>query len=386
MQKLKVGIIGAGYIGDSHIEAIRRVGLPELTAIADVNYNLAKSKADAFGVEKCYKSLDDLIADEEINVIHNCTPTHLHLEINEKIIKAGKHVFSEKPLGRTSAESLQMVELLKKYPDTVAGVNFCYRMNGLMQDAKNRIAAGEIGKPYLVHGVYLQDWLLYETDYNWRIEPAYTGVSRCVGDIGSHWMDLAQVLTGSKIVEVCANTVIALPARKKPAGVVETFAVNADQNYTEVNVETEDYAGVLIKFDCGASGVFQCSEISAGRKCFIDIEIDGSKASFQWNQQTSDQMWKGNRDSNNEQIMRNPNLAFGGARKYSHLAAGHPEGWNDAFKNNLDAYYHFILDGKKAGKDPCDFATFEEAHYLMRLTEAVIKSGKEKRWVKLDEV
>ncbi|MDR0720637.1 MAG: Gfo/Idh/MocA family oxidoreductase [Treponema sp.] len=386
MQKLKVGIIGAGYIGDSHIEAIRRVGLPELTAIADVNYNLAKSKADAFGVEKCYKSLDDLVADEEINVIHNCTPTHLHLEINEKIIKAGKHVFSEKPLGRTSAESLQMVELLKKYPDTVAGVNFCYRMNALIQDTKNRIASGEIGKPYLVHGSYLQDWLLFETDYNWRIEPEYTGVSRCVGDIGSHWMDLAQVLTGSKIVEVCANTVIALPTRKKPAGVVETFAVNTDQNYTEVNVETEDYAGVLIKFDSGASGVFQCSEISAGRKCFIDIEIDGSKASFQWNQQTSDQMWKGNRNSNNEQIMRNPNLALGGAKKYSHLAAGHPEGWNDAFKNNLDAYYHFILDGKKMGKDPCDFATFEEAHYLMRLTEAVIKSGKEKRWVKLDEV
>jgi predicted dehydrogenase len=385
MNKIKVGIIGTGYIGDSHIETIRRIGQLELIAVADVNYQLAKSKADVFGVEKCYRSVDELIVDKDIQVIHNCTPTNLHLEINEKIIRADKHVFSEKPLGKTSAESAKMVELLKGYPDTVAGVNFCYRMNGLIQDTKNRIAAGEIGKPYLVHGVYLQDWLLYETDYNWRIEPEYTGVSRCVGDIGSHWMDLAQTVTGSKIVEVCANTVIALPVRKKPAGQVETFAVNANQNYTDVKVETEDYAGVLLKFANGASGVFQCSEISAGRKCFIDIEIDGSKASFQWQHQTSDQMWKGNRDSNNEQIMRNPNLMTPGAKKYAHLAAGHPEGWNDAFKNNLDAYYGFILEHKKMGIDPCDFATFEDAHYLMRLTEAVIKSGKERRWVSVDE-
>ncbi|MDR0720203.1 MAG: Gfo/Idh/MocA family oxidoreductase [Treponema sp.] len=385
MSKIKVGIIGTGYIGDSHIEAIGRIGRLELAAIADVNYELAKKKADAFGVEKVYKNIDELINDEDIQSIHDCTPTNLHLEVNEKIIKAGKHVFSEKPLGKTSAESAKMIELLKNHPGVVAGVNFCYRMNGLIQDAKHRVRSGEIGKLYLIHGLYLQDWLLYETDYNWRIEPEYTGVSRCVGDIGSHWMDLAQVISGSKITEVCANTVIALPIRKKPAGQVETFSVNKNQDYREVKVATEDYAGVLLKFDNGASGVFQCSEISAGRKCFIDIEVDGSKASFQWNQQTSDQMWKGNRDSNNEQVMRNPNLAAGDSRKYSHLAAGHPEGWNDAFKNNLDAFYGYILDGKKMGKDPCDFATFEDAHYLMLLTEAIIKSGKERRWVRVNE-
>lgn len=386
MKKIKVGIIGAGYIGDSHIEMVRRIGRLELVAIADVNFELAKRKAEVFGVDKVYKSMDELINDSEIQVIHNCTPTNLHLEVNEKIIKAGKHVFSEKPLGKTSAESAKMLELLKGNPDIVAGVNFCYRMNGLIQDTKHRIAAGEIGKPYLIHGVYLQDWLLFETDYNWRIEPEVTGVSRCVGDIGSHWMDLAQTMTGSKIVEVCANTVIAMPTRKKPSGQVESFAVNVNQNFTEYKVETEDYAGVLLKFDNGASGVFQCSEISAGRKCFIDIEIDGSKASFQWNQQISDQMWKGNRNSNNEQIMRNPNLAAGDSKKYSHLAAGHPEGWNDAFKNTLDAYYSFILEGRKMNKDACDFATFEEAHYLMKLTEAIMKSGKERRWVRINEL
>ncbi|MEA4965163.1 MAG: Gfo/Idh/MocA family oxidoreductase [Oscillospiraceae bacterium] len=384
MAKTKVGIIGMGFIGVSHIEAIRRIGSIELYAVADVNYELAQKKAAEYNIPKCYADMDELINDPEIQVVHNCTPNHLHLTINEKIIKAGKHVFSEKPLAKSAAESGRMVELLKRYPDTVAGVNFCYRMNPLIQDAKNRIASGEIGKPYLVHGSYLQDWLLFDTDYNWRIEPEYTGVSRCVGDIGSHWMDLAMTMVDSRITEVCANTVIALPVRKKPTTQVETFAVNTNVEYEEKKITTEDYAGVLIKFENGASGAFQCSEISAGHKCFIDIEVDGSKSSYQWQHETSDRMWKGNRDANNEQIMRNPNLMTAEARQYTYLAAGHPEGWNDAFKNNLTAFYGFIHAGKKLGRDKPDFATFEDGHYIMKLTEAIMKSGSEKRWITVE--
>jgi predicted dehydrogenase len=382
--KLKVGIIGMGYIGVSHIEALRRIGFVEIAAVADVNYELARKKAQEYGIAKCCASMEELIADPEIVAVHNCTPNHLHLEINEKIIKAGKHVFSEKPLAKSSEESAYMLELLRDYPDTVAGVNFCYRLYPLIQDAKARIAAGEIGRPLLVHGSYLQDWLLYETDYNWRIEPEYTGVSRCVGDIGSHWMDLAQVMIGSRITEVCANTVIAHPVRKKPTTQVETFAVNANVEYEEKKVTTEDYAGVLVKFANGATGVFQCSEISAGRKCFIDIEVDGSEASFHWNHEIGDRMWKGNRNSNNEEVMRNPNLMMQPGKAYSYLAAGHPEGWNDAFKNSIEAFYRYIRDGKKYGTDPCDFATFEDGHYIMKLTEAVIKSSREKRWITVD--
>ena len=384
MEKLKVGIVGMGYIGVSHIEALRRIGFVDVVAVADANYDLAVSKAKEYGIEKCYSTMEELIADSEIKSVHNCTPTHLHMEVNEKIIKAGKHVFSEKPLARTSAESGSMVKLLKENPEIVAGVNFCYRMYPLIQDAKNRIAKGEIGKPYLIHGSYLQDWLLFDTDYNWRIEPEYTGVSRCVGDIGSHWMDLAQVLSNSKIVEVCANTVTALPKRKRPTTAVESFAINTNVEYEEVDVLTEDYAGVLLKFENGASGVFQCSEISAGRKCFIDIEVDGSSSSIHWNHEVGDRMWKGNRDSQNEQIMRNPNLMTPEARQYSYLAAGHPEGWNDAFKNSVEAFYRFIRDGKKMAEDECDFATFEEGHYLMKLTEAIIQSGKERRWITVE--
>jgi predicted dehydrogenase len=386
MEKIKVGIIGMGYIGVSHIEALRRIGFVELAAVADTNYALAKKKADEFHIPKCYATMEELIADPEINAIHNCTPNNLHLEVNTAVIKGGKHIYSEKPLAMDSRESGLMIDLLSKQPDLVAGVNFNYRMYPLIQDAKIRIASGEIGRPYLVHGCYLQDWLLFETDYNWRLEPEYAGASRCVGDIGTHWMDLAQVMVGSRITEVCANTLIAMPKRKKPTTAVESFAVNTSAEYKDYEVKTEDYAGALIRFENGATGVFQCSQISAGRKCFIDIEVDGENASFHWNHEIGDRMWKGNRNSNNEEIMRNPNLMKEPARPYSYLAAGHPEGWNDAFKNGIEAFYRFIRDNKKHGKDQCDFATFQEGHYLMKLIEAVIKSGKEQRWVKVDEI
>jgi len=386
MEKIKVGIIGMGYIGVSHVEALRRIGFVEIAAVSDVNFDLAKRKAVEYYIPRCYATMEELIKDPEITAVHNCTPNHLHLEVNKAIIEAGKHVYSEKPLAMDSRQSAIMLELLKQRPELTAGVNFCYRMYPLIQDAKLRIASGEIGAPYLAHGSYLQDWLLFDTDYNWRIEPEYSGASRCVGDIGTHWMDLAQVMMGSRITEVCANTVIAMSKRKKPTVAVESFAVNTNAEYKEIDVKTEDYAGVLIKFENGASGVFQCSEISAGRKCFIDIEVDGAKASFHWNHEIGDRMWKGNRNSNNEEVMRNPNLMMPAARPYSYLAVGHPEGWNDAFKNGIEAFYKFIRDGKKQGKDPCDFATFQDGHYLMRLIEAIVKSGKERRWVKVDEV
>lgn len=386
MATIKVGVIGMGFIGATHIDALRRIGDVEVVAVADVHLPSAQKIASQYGIPKAYGNVDELINDPEVQVVHNCTPNHLHLEINSKIIRAGKHVFSEKPLATSSAESAKMLELLKEQTDLVAGVNFCYRMNPMVQEARRRIAAGEIGRPYLIYGNYLQDFLLFDTDYNWRVEPEYAGASRCVADIGSHWMDLAQTMVGSRITQVCANTVIALPVRKKPTRQVATFSTNTDTSYEEREVKTEDYAGALLKFENGASGVFQCSEISAGRKNYIEIEVDGSKSSFHWQQEFSDRMWKGNRDTNNEEIIRNPNIMTPEARIYAHLAAGHPEGWNDAFRNNLDAYYGFIRDGKKPGKDPADYATFEEAHYIMRLTEAIIKSGAEHRWVSVDEI
>lgn len=384
MKKIAAGIIGMGFIGGSHIEALRRIGFVELAAVADAVPEQARRKAEEFSVPCCYDNVEALLANPDIEVVHNCTPNNLHFEINRKIIQANKHVFSEKPLARYSYESEQMLKLLAEHPAVVSGVNFCYRMNPLVLEIKNQIKKGVIGKPVLVHGSYLQDWLMYDDDYNWRIDPEISGPSRCVADIGSHWIDLAQTVIDSKIVEVCADTLIAHPIRKKAMGVVESFARNKSDNYEEICVTTEDYATVLVRFANGVRGHFMCSQISAGRKCLLDIEINGKEGSYYWNQEKSDVAWKGNRDTNNEVVMRNPNLMDPSVRPYTYLPAGHPEGWNDAQRNNLFSFYKFIADEKNTREDSCDFATFEEAHYIMKITEAILKSATEKRWVSVD--
>jgi len=384
MDKIKTAIIGMGFIGISHIDALSRLRNVEIVGVADANEALAKERCKEYGIEKCYRDMDQLINDEEIQVVHNCTPNHLHREINLKIIEANKHVFSEKPLGLTSIESQQMLDLLDRHPSVVAGVNFCYRMNPLVQDAKNRIACGEIGRMLLVHGHYLQDWLLYDTDYNWRVEEKYTGPSRCAADIGSHWLDLAQTLIGSRVVEVCADTAKAYETRKKGTQTVATFARQSADEYEEVKVTTEDYAGALLKFANGTTGIFHCSQVSAGKKCGLQIEVDGTNASFSWDHETSDRMMKGNRDSNNELIMRNPNFMTDDAKKYSYLPAGHPEGWNDAFKNNLSAFYSYIADHGKEKGASCDFATFDDGHYITKIVEAILQSARTKQWVAVE--
>lgn len=384
MKRIKAGIIGMGFIGVSHIEAIRRIGFAELVAVADVNFELAKKKASEYFIPKCYSTIDELLADPEIEVVHNCTPNNLHLEINSKIIKAGKHIFSEKPLSRTSDESAQMLELLKEYPNVIHGVNFNYRMNPLVQEMKHKIKNGEIGDVKLVHGTYLQDFLLHETDYNWRIEPEVCGPSRCIADIGSHWMDSVQCVTGAKITEVCADLVITIPVRKKPKGQVETFSINTNVEYEDMPVRTEDWGAVLIKMDNGVHGVFCVSEVSAGHGCSLAFEIDGTKASLKWEQERADEMWMGHRDGPNYAIKRNPNHMTPEAKQYTYLAGGHPEGWNDAMRNNVMAFYKFIADGKKLGVDTPDFATFDEGHYIIKLTEAIVESSKKRQWVKVD--
>lgn len=383
--RIKVGIIGMGYIGVSHIEAIRRIGFLDLVAVADTNTALAEKKAAEYHIPRVYSSLGEMIEDPEIDCIHNCTPNNLHFEINKQIIEAGKHIFSEKPLARDAKESAKLVEILKRHPNVQGAVNFNYRANPLVQEMRQRIEKGDIGKVNLVHGSYLQDWLLYDTDYNWRLEPEIAGISRCIADIGSHWMDLCQHLTGSKITEVCSDLVTVIPVRKKPAGQIETFSVSKDGDYEERPITTEDYGAVLFKMANGAHGVFYVSEVSAGHGCFIDIELNGSKASLRWNQESADTMWMGFRDDDNRQIMRNPGAMHPEAAAISYLAKGHPEGWNDAFKNNIALFYEHlaaILEGRPTPERPL-FATFEDADRIIKLTEAIVQSNKTRKWVSI---
>jgi len=383
MTNIKCAVVGMGFISSFHIDAIRRAGFVEVSAITDVNYNLAKKKAEKYNIPKCYRSVDELLADPEISSVHNCTPNNLHFEINKKIIESGKHVFSEKPLALNSKESNDLLKLLRKNPKIVAGVNFVYRMNPLVQEMKAKVKNGDIGKVVLIHGSYLQDWLLYDTDYNWRVEKDLGGASRCIADIGSHWMDAAQTVLSDRIVEVCSDLATVHSIRKKPKTQVETFAETSDIEYEKREVDTEDYGAVLFKMQSGTHGVFYVSEVSAGRKCYFNFEIDGTKSSMYWNQETCDWMWMGYRDKYNKQVMRNPNLMAKDVSEYTSLPSGHPEGWNDAQRNNIYSFYKYIADGKKPGTDLCDFATFEEAHYIIKLTEAILESSRTKRWIKV---
>ena len=382
MRKINVGILGMGYIGESHIDAICRIPYCNLYAIADTNLELAKAKAERFGVEKCYSSIEEMLNDPNVDAIHNCTPNFLHTEINKKVIESGKHLFSEKPLSKNYEEAKSLIDVHKQHPEVVAAVNFNYRMNPLVQDMRCRIQNGEIGDVRIISGNYLQDWLLYDTDYSWRLEPEIAGNSCCVADIGSHLMDLVQHVTGHKITKVMADLVTMIPVRKKPLKQTETFTSSVPTEYEEVSVENEEYGAVLFKTDTGASGVYHVSEVSAGHGCYFGVEINGSKASLRWNQEENDRLWVGHRDEENSLVIRNPNTLSPESRKYTSLAMGHPEGWNDAFKGNIYSFYDHIVNRTQPTDAP--FASLCEAASIVRLTEAIVKSSKEKRWIEID--
>ena len=380
MNKINVGIIGMGYIGESHIEALRRIGICNIAAIADTNYDLAKNKAELYGIEKVYKTVDEILADESIDVIHNCTPNFLHREINEKILRAGKHLLSEKPLTTTYAEAQELINIKNEHPELEACVNFNYRLNPMVQEIKARIARGELGDVRIITGQYQQDWLMYDTDYSWRLEPEVSGPSCPVADIGSHWMDIVQHITGHKIVSVCGDLVTVIPTRKKPKNQQETFKDAVSADYEEVNVKNEEYAAVMFKTDKGATGVFHVSELAPGHGCYFGFEVNGSKESYSWNQEQNDRMWIGRRGGNNSLIIRDPNTISPEVKPYTSLAMGHPEGWNDAFKGNIYAFYKYLADGKTGERI---FSTLEDAAYIVKLTEAIVESSKKKCWVNL---
>ncbi len=387
MKTIKTAVIGTGFMGRTHVEALRRVPGIEIVAIADVSEEGARRLADDYGIARATADWQELLRDPEIEVIHNTTPNDLHYEINKAILNAGKHCLSEKPLTKNSTESAELVALARE-KGVACGINFNYRFYALIQHAKNLVRSGALGKVFMVHGHYIQDWLLYDTDYNWRIDPSISGESRCVADIGSHWCDLTQFITGLKITHVMADLVIAHPKRKKPNAEFESFKAKEAQyegSYTEVDITTEDAANVLVRFDNGAKGCFTVSQISAGRKNHEWFEIDCEKAAISWCQEEPNQLWIGYKDKPNEILIKDPALLDDDARSYAHYPGGHPEGYPDGPKFNFRNFYRFIRDGKKMGQDPADFPTFEEGHFEVKMVEAVLQSHREERWVEISK-
>lgn len=383
--KIRAGIIGNGFIGPAHIEAVRRLEFVEVIAVAQSTQEKADRKADELGVPLAYGDYRELLRNPDIDVVHNCTPNHLHVQINREIIAAGKHVLSEKPLAMSSSESRELLALARE-GGIVHGVNFNYRQFPMMRQLAEMVKQNAFGKINLVHGSYLQDWMLYDTDYNWRLEDESGGRSRAIADIGSHWCDTVQYVTGKKIAEVFADLWTVHPIRKKPLSHADTFTSSevGEEEYEEIPIHTEDYGSVLIRFDDGSKGVFSVSQVSAGRKNALSFELNGSDKSAYWKQEEPAKLWIGHRDRSNELLMADPSLFLKKARPSIHHPGGHTEGWPDSVKNMMLQYYTFIREGKDPLKDKASFATFEDGHVSMCIMEAILKSHKEQRWIQVE--
>jgi predicted dehydrogenase len=380
---IRVGIIGSGFIGPAHIEAIRRLGFVEVVALAENSLDMAQQKARQLNIPHAYGSIAELLNHPDIDAIHNCTPNHLHAAINKQIIQAGKHVFSEKPLCMTSEEARELVALAEE-KGVAHGVSFVYRQFGMVQQTASMIKRQEIGRIFAVHGGYLQDWMLRDTDYNWRVEPEYGGISRAVADIGSHWCDTVQFISGRKIVEVFADCAIVHPIRKSNRTGSATFSSSdAPPEYDDKPVKTEDYATVLLRFDDGSRGSFTVSQVSAGRKNRLTFEVNGSERSLVWDQETPQQLWIGHRDKPNQLLSDDPGLLTPEAAAAVHFPGGHIEGWPDAFKNMMANFYAYLRDGKRPGVDPCNFATFYDGANIMFIIDAIVQSHQQQTWVKV---
>lgn len=382
MRKLKAAVIGAGFIGQAHIEAIRRTGIAEVSAIVQSSQEKADALAHALHIPKAYGDYRDVLKDPEIDVIHNCTPNHLHFGINKQALQHGKHLLSEKPLTLSSEEAKELYELGKS-SGLIAGINYNYRQFPMVQQLRRMVQDKELGDPRLIRGHYLQDWLMYETDYNWRMEPEYGGATRAIGDIGSHLYDLGQYVTGKRITEVFADLATMIPKRYKPTSEVPSFQTASTGGMKAVDVETEDYCTVIVKFEDGARGVLTVSQISAGKKNGLELAIDGSQASACWNQEVPFQLQVGYRDKPSEIIVRDPALVKQEVQPYIHYPGGHEEGWPDSLKNMMCSFYAAIL-GDEQGLHAV--ASFQEGYQLMLLIDAIIESGKAGKWVQVKQV
>ena len=377
---IKAGIIGTGFIGPAHVEALRRLGNVEVVAVAEANQELADAKAEAMSIPKPYGDYKKLLEDSEIQVVHNCTPNHLHFAINKDILAAGKHVVSEKPLAMNTQESAELVKLAEE-SGKINAVNFNYRFYPLVQHARAMVEAGDVGDIYSIHGSYLQDWLYYNTDWNWRLQPEMSGDSRAVADIGSHWCDLMQFISGQSITRVMADLQTIHKNRMKPKKEVETYAGKQlkPEDYEEQPINTEDYASVLFELSGGGHGVFTVSQVAAGRKNRLYFEVDGSNCALSWDQESPNEIWIGYRDKANEVLAKDPSLLHEDAREYAHYPGGHPEAYPDGPKNLFRNVYRAVAEGGSIPADP-DWSTFLDGHKEVAICEAILASNKAKSW------
>jgi len=373
-RRIGMGLVGPGFVGAHHIDAVRRLGYVDVVAIAASSDASARKKADALGVPKAYGSYEALVADPDVHVVHNTTPNYLHVPVVRAALAAGKHVISDKPLAMTAADARLLLDAANE-ARVVHAVTFNYRGNPLVQQAREMIRAGEIGDVHFVHGAYLQDWLLEPTDFSWRLEPEKGGASSAMGDIGSHWCDLVQHVVGQRIVEVLADLTTVIGTRLKPAASTEAFARGGREGRQPVAIESEDLATILVRFDGGAKGSVSVGQVCAGHKNGLWFEANGRRGSLRWLQERQNELWIGRRDGPNAMLPKDPSLLLPAAQRYAHLPGGHQEAWADAFCNVMRDVYGVIVEGRPMSDPrPPAFASFEDGYHSACVVDAVLES------------
>lgn len=374
---LRAGVIGAGFIGPVHMEALRRLGVT-VAALCDAPGLVEKAQA-RLNIPQAYTDYKKMVAAEDLDVIHITAPNKFHCEMSLAALKAGKNVVCEKPLAMDTKETAEIIKVAKS-SKSVFAVNYNLRFYPAVLTLKQMVANGELGDIIHVNGSYMQDWLFKETDYNWRLLPEAGGKLRGVADIGTHWMDTVNHIMGTKIKSVLADLSIFHKTRKRPIGEINSFAgANADQKYADYQVKTEDFSSVLLQFSNGARGNLGVSQVAAGRKNCMRIEIYGSKKSAWWSSEEPETISFGNRDGNNEVAFRGT-PSFAGAAGFSDYPPGHVEGFPDTFKMLFRNIYSTIIDPKNTKRL---FADVHAGHEEVAVCEAILASAKSKTWEKV---
>jgi predicted dehydrogenase len=379
---VRAAVIGTGFIGTVHVEELRRIGV-QVRGVLGSTPERGKARASELGVGHAYPSLDAILDDPDVDVVHVTSPNHLHVPQARAILGAGKHVVCEKPLALSAEESVALVAQAER-SGLVNAVNFNLRFYPLHQHVRDLIADGHLGDVRFVTGHYFQDWLFHDSDWNWRLEPDKGGALRAVGDIGSHWIDLVQFLTGRQIVSVMADLATFVSVRQEPRGPVETFSTERSADTVTRKMATEDVASILVRFDNGARGSVAVSQISPGRKNSLQWEVDGSAGAAAWDSEMPDHLWLGHRDRPNEILLRNPALMLPAGRAAAALPGGHVEGFADTFAALFRAIYADILAGGPSERPP--YATFAAGHDEMLINDAIAVSAADGRWTDVDRV
>ncbi len=378
---LTAAVVGTGFIGPVHAEALKRAGVA-VRGILGSSPEKSQAAAQALRLPVAYDSYEALLADSQVHAVHITTPNKDHLDMTRRALQAGKHVICEKPLAMTSAETAELVRLAHAHPHLVTAVNYNIRFYPLIHHARDLVRSGEIGEVFAIRGGYIQDWLLFDTDWNWRLVPSEGGSLRAIGDIGTHWMDLTSFVSGLKIESLLADLATFIPRRKKPRQAVATFKGKEQSGpveYDLVDIQTEDWGSVLFRYDGGARGSMNVSQVSAGRKNLLSFELSGSKASLAWNSENPNELWLGYRDRPNGLVIKDPSLMSDAARGITSQPGGHAEGFPDTFKQLYRLVYGYIEAGDYSAPRP--FPTFEDGHDELILCEAIAASHAEQRWI-----